>query len=276
MKAALTRSLSTEALRSGAPLETNVQHLHPMPEFYGEDLAFIHHVGFGNFSRTVGVEVRAILEKAELSRGLIIELACGSGLLAQILLDAGYSVLGIDASRAMVDLARINAPGARFVAARLWDVELPRSSAILCVGEGLSYFAPDDPRPLLPSFFRRAYASLIPGGYLIFDLIVTAAAEPMNYRSGREGTNWRLQVDVQENPDQNLLTRAIAITRTVDGVERHSRELHRVRIFSSSEIEHLLVLAGFSVQAARAYGATTLPARRTAFIARKEIGAQLA
>jgi 2-polyprenyl-3-methyl-5-hydroxy-6-metoxy-1,4-benzoquinol methylase len=36
----------------------------------------------------------------------VLELGCGSGRLAQALVDAGYAVLGMDASPAMVDLAR--------------------------------------------------------------------------------------------------------------------------------------------------------------------------
>ncbi len=172
----------------------------------------------------------------------------------------------------MIDLAKSNAPAADFRVGSLWGLELPRCIAILGVGGGLSYFAPDDPRSRLPSFFRRSRAALEPGGLLIFDLIVDDPAEPMRYRAERQGPDWRLDLEVDEDVEQAVLTRSITITRMVDGQERRSHELHRVRIFRSAEVERMLVDAGFSVRTASSYGVVPLPPRRLAFTARKNAG----
>jgi SAM-dependent methyltransferase len=49
------------------------------------------------------------------SRGRVLDLGCGSGLpTAKQLLDAGHEVVGVDESAAMLELARIQAPGGEY------------------------------------------------------------------------------------------------------------------------------------------------------------------
>src|SRR3712207_3593292 len=45
----------------------------------------------------------------------ILDLCCGTGQLAAMLLEKGYQVTGMDGSRALLDYACANAPGAEFV-----------------------------------------------------------------------------------------------------------------------------------------------------------------
>ncbi|HEY1905667.1 MAG TPA: methyltransferase domain-containing protein [Myxococcaceae bacterium] len=47
------------------------------------------------------------------------DVGCASGLPARTLLKAGFDVVGVDASPAMIALARVHAPGARFEALAL-------------------------------------------------------------------------------------------------------------------------------------------------------------
>ena len=59
------------------------------------------------------------LENAGLRNGLVVDLGCGSGILAQELCAAGYKVHGIDQSEDMLLLARQRARTARFEGAVL-------------------------------------------------------------------------------------------------------------------------------------------------------------
>jgi len=98
---------------------------------YGPDLARIHHEGFAGRQR---LPVRAIvswLRAAGIHNGLVIDLGCGSGILARHRLAHGHQVLGIDASAAMLRLARRVAPEARFRRARAEDAALPRCAAVV-------------------------------------------------------------------------------------------------------------------------------------------------
>ena len=77
---------------------------------YDADLAFVHDVGFGTFSEKAGPGLIALLEKRGIDRGLVVDLGCGSGIWAAEASRAGYDVLGIDQSEAMIALARKRAP----------------------------------------------------------------------------------------------------------------------------------------------------------------------
>ena len=81
--------------------------------YYRQNLALVHHLGFGFHADLVAPGVLKVLEPVLARRGLVVELGCGSGLLTRHLLDAGYRVMATDASEAMLDLARQTVPDAR-------------------------------------------------------------------------------------------------------------------------------------------------------------------
>ena len=72
--------------------------------FYGEDLVYIHDAGFTSLAELAAD--RLIEELHRLSKGgLVVEIGCGSGVAAARLGAAGFDVVGIDASPAMLALA---------------------------------------------------------------------------------------------------------------------------------------------------------------------------
>ena len=71
-------------------------------EAYKADLAYIHDVGFGDFARNSAPALLEMLRSNGVSKGLVVDLGCGSGLWARELSDAGYGVLGVDISPAMI------------------------------------------------------------------------------------------------------------------------------------------------------------------------------
>ena len=77
-----------------------------MTGWYREGVAYIHDAGHAGFALETAPGILEILAQSGIHEGLVVDLGCGSGLLARELLDAGYGVLGIDISEAMVELAR--------------------------------------------------------------------------------------------------------------------------------------------------------------------------
>ncbi|MGO8674746.1 MAG: class I SAM-dependent methyltransferase [Limisphaerales bacterium] len=73
---------------------------------YEEDLAFVHHEGFGEFARAAGPELLRLLRQANLRRGTLVDLACGSGIWADLAQWSDFNVIGVDQSQAMIRLAR--------------------------------------------------------------------------------------------------------------------------------------------------------------------------
>src|SRR5918997_1446185 len=114
-------------------------------EWYGEDLAYIHDVGHADFALGSAPGIREVLEHHGMGGGLIVDLGCGTGLLARELVDAGYDVLGIDISGAMIEIARQRTPEADFRVGSLFEVGIPRCGAVTAISEVLNYlFDPEN------------------------------------------------------------------------------------------------------------------------------------
>ena len=52
-------------------------------EWYGEDLAYIHDVGFGDFALGAAPGMLEILRRSGIRGALVVDLGCGSGLWAR-------------------------------------------------------------------------------------------------------------------------------------------------------------------------------------------------
>src|SRR5947207_7641108 len=110
-----------------------------MMDYYQEDLAFIHDVGYSEFARQVAPGILDIFARYKIHNGLVVDLGCGTGLWAEQLINRGYDVLGIDISEAMIRLARRRAPQAEFRVASLFQADFPHCNAVTSLGECLSY-----------------------------------------------------------------------------------------------------------------------------------------
>jgi SAM-dependent methyltransferase len=73
-----------------------------MKEWYKEDLAFIHDVGFSDYALKSAPGILEILAQSQIREGLVVDLGCGSGLSAQEFAKAHYQVLGVDISESMI------------------------------------------------------------------------------------------------------------------------------------------------------------------------------
>lgn len=240
-------------------------------EFYSPDLAYIHHDGFGQLAEQGGVEVLRLVQGHGIRGGTAIDLACGSGIWARQLSDAGFDVHGVDYSSAMVALAQQQAPNASFECASLFDIELPSARLITIMGEGLNYCAAGDPSlDRVEQLFGRIAEALEPGGLFLFDVMVTDAASPLAGTSGRVGEDWAVFSEFKEDVEAQSLERRITVFREVDGAYRRSEEVHNVRVFHPLQLSDLLTRCGFRCETARSYGSYALLPRRMAFIASKK------
>lgn len=198
----------------------------------------------------------------------MIDVGCGAGASTKTLLDAGFDVLAIEPSAALLTIAQRAAAGAAFRHASVYDTPLVACDAILALGEPLSYHEPHfDADARLRRFFDAAHEALTPGGLLAFDVIETG--EPaLDARGWRSGPDWVLLHEAREDAAARRLTRTIEVfRRTADGTYRRSQERHEVRLFGRSAVTAWLEHAGFDAHAAPAYGRVPLLPRRIAFLA---------
>ena len=226
-----------------------------MSSFYQEDLAYIHHVGFGDFARRAAPELLRLLQRKNRQTGLVLDLGCGSGIWTQALIRAGYEVHGLDLSPAMIKLARQNAPQAQFQLGSWFRAKLRPCIAITVLGEGLNYlFDPHDRRDL-QNFFARAYHALQSGGVLVFDLLEPGSLGGVNpQRTYAAGEDWAILLEKKEDRRTATLTRTMTIFRQVGKQYRRSAEVHTVRLYRGNELAHGLRRIGFKVRLLRGYG----------------------
>jgi SAM-dependent methyltransferase len=170
---------------------------------YGTDLAFIHDAGHGALARAAALTLLDELSRAGHARGTVVDLGCGSGILASHLVDAGYDVVGIDVSDAMVTLARARAPKATFRVGSFVSAGIPECVGITAIGEVLNYTfdAGNDVRARR-SLFERVLRSLAPGGVFLFDVAGPDRGHPGGARrTYAAGPDWAVLVETLADGD---------------------------------------------------------------------------
>ena len=212
-----------------------------------------------------------ILDRNGIYGGLVVDLGCGSGLWARELVDAGYRVLGIDISEAMIELSRNKVPEAEFRLGSLFEVEIPRCQAVTAISEVLNYlFDAENEERGLGRLFRRVHDALVPGGVFVFDVLGPGQVPPGATTKGFSvGEDWAVLSELEEDAGRGTMERRIVSFRKAGECYRRDEEVHRVRLYDPAELSAELEQAGFQVRTMRSYGGHRLPERHAAFVARR-------
>jgi SAM-dependent methyltransferase len=177
----------------------------------------------------------------------ILDVCCGTGLLAAELAARGYRVTGVDASEAMLARARrLLGPHATLSRATLPDLPLETTfDAVTCTLDGFTYLSP----VALAQTVEAIAQVLRPGGWLVFDVHTDAMMVFISSRpvvSGeREGHRFVILADVDS--DARLCDTRIDVT--ADAAAAPFSELHRQFFHRDTDIRSALVNGGFEVVA---------------------------
>jgi len=199
-----------------------------------------------------------ILWKHGVHDGLVVELGCGSGILARELTRAGFDVLGFDASPAMIALARKtmrSAGAATFEVGAFDAIDIPPCNAIVAMGEVLNYGTFDGVRKAI----ANANTQL-----LVFDIAERGAYPPYDERRV-EGDDWSV-IAIKES-DGAHLTRRVFTFRAAGDTMRRSEEVHTLELYERNAMKALLRERGFRVHVRRSYGTRRLPKGHAVYIA---------
>jgi SAM-dependent methyltransferase len=211
---------------------------------YGEDIAAIHAAGFTGPAEAAARELLGRLA----GRARIVDLGCGDGTTAALLTAAGHEVHGIDASPALIALARERAPGATFAVGSFVDAELPgERDAVLAVNEVLGYAL--DPRygeATLDVVFARVAGALRRGGVFLLDLAGPGRVPPGGRAGVTFGDGWAVLAESRPR-GTTLVRRVVAYRNRGDGVCR-TVELHRLVLHERAAVLARLRAAGFTAR----------------------------
>jgi SAM-dependent methyltransferase len=177
-------------------------------------------------------------------RARILDLCCGTGQLAQALMQRGYLVTGIDSSEEMIRFARMNAPDAEFLVEDARMFRLPAVyHAVISTYDSLNHIMSEAE---LAQVFRNVWACLQPGGWFLFDL---------NMEEGYQ-VRWRGSFGIVEE-DHVVVIRAsfdkeakvgqtiVTFFRLEEGRWRRQDMVLRQRCYPEAEIRSILDAIGF-------------------------------
>ncbi len=189
----------------------------------------------------------------------VLDVACGTGNSTIPFAKRGYRVAGVDASPAMLAIARAKA------AADNLDIEFaqqdmrrlepealrtgPAFDLVICLYDSLNYLT--DPRELeaaLPGFLR----AVRPGGLFVFDINAARRLSLMTETSlFLEGPGWSFIEQNDYDPATYLWQiKVTGFIRARGNLYRRFREVHRERSYSEREIRGMLRRVGFDLLAA--------------------------
>ncbi len=240
----------------------------PTP-YYRDDLALVHHLGFGSHAGICAPGILALLDPVRKRSGLVLEIGCGSGLLTADLVAAGHRVLATDASPAMLELARSVASGVEeFRILRLPDDPVDEVDAVVGVGHALNYLATEaDIRRALLGLGR----ALRPGGILALDLcdLEWGSARLGQDRSGWVGDDWAIVSRFSTPSADRYVREMTTFVRNGDGTWRRDDERHDNVLVDTSTVPGWFDGTGLEIEVRASFGTEVLPVGLRAVVGRR-------
>ena len=236
--------------------------------YFRADLAWIHDVGFARHAQECAPGILALLEPVLAAGGTVVELACGSGLLTEHLLDAGHRVLATDASPAMLDIAKVRAPGAELRLLVMPDDPMPLADAVVSIGHGISYLPDED---AVERAFRNAARALRPGGILAIDVCDLRYGEFRRNAPNfsRAGDDWAIITAYEQPTPARFVRRMATFVRNDDGSWRRDDERHDNVLIDTALAPVWLAEEGVDAVVGTSFGHETLPVGLMTVVGRK-------
>ena len=125
--------------------------------------------GWNYYPEAFGKQLLQWMQTVSFQPKTAMDLACGTGVLCEILAEHGIASAGMDFSSGMIDIARSRNPRIPYEVA---DMTTFRPEAqydlVTCTGDAVNHIAQLSD---VEKIFRNVYAYLAPGGYFVFDLL---------------------------------------------------------------------------------------------------------
>lgn len=174
----------------------------------------------------------------------VVDVACGTGKMTELLLERGLKVIGVDASEEMLTVARSKCK-TTFVKQDMKKLSLPHEADMaVCVNDGVNYLKPSD----LAAFFQCVATSLKRGAPFVFDV-----SSPHKLRNVIGNNVFYLDGEGETLLWSNTLAKNFVemnLTLFVDdGNGKYARfdEKHTQYVHGDFQIEAALASAGFEL-----------------------------
>ena len=198
--------------------------------------------GWNYYPEVFGQQLLQWLRKKGLSPETSMDLACGTGILCQLLQQNGIRAAGMDLSRGMIDIARQRTPEIPYDVADMTTYRLDRQfDLVTCTGDALNHI-PD--LADVEKIFATIHAYLAPGGYFVFDLLderEISTEEPFDLDFD-EHISARFRITRPEQNKVHLQTQVFE-----DGVHSFTEDIFET-VHDREAVLELLRRAGFTIE----------------------------
>lgn len=229
------------------------------PMYYRDDLARVHHLGFGFHADRCAPGILALLAPIRDRNGLVLELGCGGGHLTRHLLNAGHRVIASDASLSMLAIAREVAHQAERIQQIILPSDpLPEVDAIVAIGHVLNYL---EDEAAIESALLAVACALRPGGILAIDMqdLQWGGAYRNASMQARVADDWALISEFSVPEPTRFVRRHISFIRAEDDTWRRDEEVHRNVLLDTATIPALLAEHNVVARVGSSFGAEELP-----------------
>lgn len=125
--------------------------------------------GWNYYPEIFGQQLLQWLRQKNLEPKTSMDLACGTGILCEILHAHGIRAAGMDLSQGMIDIARQRTPEISYDVADMTTYRPEKQfDLVTCTGDAINHISD---LADVERIFRNVYAYTVPGGYFVFDVL---------------------------------------------------------------------------------------------------------
>ena len=125
--------------------------------------------GWNYYPEAFGEQLLKWMEEKGIRPKTAMDLACGTGVLCEILHRQGIQVSGMDFSAGMIDIARASCPEISYDVADMITYRPEKQfDLVTCTGDALNHIMSLSD---VEKIFENVQAYLAPGGYFVFDIL---------------------------------------------------------------------------------------------------------
>jgi ubiquinone/menaquinone biosynthesis C-methylase UbiE len=188
-----------------------------------------------------------LLQKCNIHPGAnLLDLCCGTGQMAQHLIEQGYQVTGLDISEGMLKYARQNAPNAQFICddARFFNLP-PTFHAVISPSGSLNHMMSIAE---LKQVFTKVYDALLDQGIFLFGLNLEDSYKSWNgaITDGDVKDDYAWACCDDYNPEEKIGQFKITIFQQIEESWQRLDITNLVKAYSQAEIISTLASVGFT------------------------------
>lgn len=238
-----------------------------MENYYKKQLAYIHDKYYGDIARNAAEEILKRIGTKNFQK--VIDLGCGSGILAAILSNYKMNVIGVDVSIELLKIAKEKSPTSKFIHASLFDFSFENADIICAIGEPFNYLFDSKASYIeLSKICNNIYKNLTDSGLFIFD-ILTDEVERSNNIKIIEQEDFTMFLNIEIDEARNILERKMIFFTRYNQEYKKDSETHQQFLFNTTAIENTLREVGFSFEKLNGYHNLTFRKGHISFVCKK-------